>query len=125
MTKAEPINTRTLIAESQASKHKESYKILEKNQTYHIGVGARVDITDVPYLFVEILINLSPENAEVDLPRLEKTLRCMKALQNRGYMLTYEDSNSIYGEKKPIENPDEEYSIVTKILANLKEHKLR
>jgi hypothetical protein len=104
------------VDEAKASKDKEAYKLLEKNQTYRIGVGARIDSPDAPSFFVEVLINLSDGHGEVDLPRLEKTVICLNALHTRGYLLAY-DGNSVSCEsKKGFQNLNDEYSAVKALM---------
>lgn len=100
MNQNKPINTKVLIEEAQNSKDKETYKLLEKTQSYRIGVGARVDSPASLSLFIEVIIKLSTENTKVDLPRLNKILISLEALQKKGYTLTYQDDNSISCEKK-------------------------
>jgi hypothetical protein len=100
MNQTKPINTKVLIEAAQNSKDKEAYKLLEKTQSYRIGVGARIDSPATPSFFIEVIIKLSTENGRVDLLRLKKSLFSLEALQNRGYTLTYQDDNSISCEKK-------------------------
>jgi hypothetical protein len=117
LTHTKTIDTKTLAEEAKASKHKETYRLLEKNQNYRIGVGARADSPDAPSFFIEVVINLSSGSSEVDLSRLEKSLHCLKMLQAKGYSLTYQDGNSISGEKtKTIQNPNEEYLTIKSLM---------
>ena len=95
MHQTEPIDTKALVEEAKTSRDKEAYKLLEKTPSCRIGVGARVDSPNPPSFFIEVIVKLSTENDEVNLLRLEKTLRLLRALQTRGYSLTYEDDNSI------------------------------
>ncbi len=95
MNQTKPIDTKALIEEAKTSRDKEAYKLLEKTPSYRIGVGARTDSPNPTSFFIEVIVKLSTENSEVNLPRLEKTLRLLKALQTRGYSLTYQDDNSI------------------------------
>jgi hypothetical protein len=94
MNQTKPIDTKVLIEEAKTSRDKEAYKLLEKTPLYRIGVGARSGSPD-PLFFIELIVKLSTENGEVNLQRLEKTLCSLKALQKRGYSLTYQDDNSI------------------------------
>jgi hypothetical protein len=111
LTQTNPIDTKALAEQAKASIHKETYRLLEKNHAYRIGVGARANLPDASSFFVEVIINLSPKNGEVDLWRLEKTLSCLKKLKTKGYSLTYEDGNCISCETtKPIQNLNEEYT---------------
>ena len=95
MNQTKPIDTKALIEEAKTSRDKEAYKLLEKTPSYRIGIGARIDSLNPPYFFVEVIVKLSTENGEVNLPRLEKTLRLLRALQTMGYSLTYQGDNSI------------------------------
>jgi len=95
LNQTKPIDTKVLIEKAKTSKDKEAYKLLEKTTSYRIGVGARVDKPDLSSFFIEIVFNLSTENGEVNLLRLEKTLRLLKTLKAKGYSLTYQGDNSI------------------------------
>jgi hypothetical protein len=95
MNQTKPIDTKALIEEAKTSRDKEAYKLLEKTPSYRIGVGVRIEPPNPPSFFIEIIVKFSTKNSEVNLPRLEKTLRLLKALQTRGYSLTYQDDNSI------------------------------
>jgi len=99
MSLTKPLDTKALIEKAKASRDKEAYKLLEKSPSYRIGVGARTDSQNSPSFFIEIIVKLSTENGEVNLPRLEKTLHLLKTLQKRDYSLTYQDDNSISCEK--------------------------
>ena len=116
MTKPTSFDTAALAKQAQNSKEKEAYQQLEKTQTYRIGVGARAN-PPAPSFFVEIIINLSTENGEVDLQHLEKTLKCLKALKARRYTLTYEDGNCISCETSTaIQSPHEEYLVIKALM---------
>jgi hypothetical protein len=99
LTESELIDADALIREAKTSQHKESYRLLERNHAFRIGVGARADSSDAPSLFIEIIISPCPNSSEVDLQNLEKTLEFLKRLQVRGYSLTYQDGNCICCEK--------------------------
>jgi hypothetical protein len=114
-----PIDIRALAENAMASRNKETYKLLEKNSAYRIGVGARAPSTDAPSFFIEVLINLSAKATEVDLAQLEKALKGLKALQSRGYALFFEDSNCVSCEKKIVQNPNDEYLTVKSLLKPL------
>ena len=110
MTKPKPIDTKNMAEEARTSKLKETYRLLEKNQTYRIGVGARANLPETSSFFVEVVLNLAAENGEVDVARLEKILAFLKAIKARGYSLTFEDGNCISCETTAaVENPSEEY----------------
>lgn len=90
---------KALIEKAKTSRDQEAYKLLEKTTSYRIGVGARTDPQNPPSFFIEVIVRLSTENDDVNLTRLEKNLHLLKALQMRGYSLTYQDDNSITCEK--------------------------
>ncbi|MGD0204044.1 MAG: hypothetical protein ABSC20_09105 [Candidatus Bathyarchaeia archaeon] len=95
MNQTKPVDTKALMEEAKTSRDKEAYKLLEKTPSYRIGVGVRIEPPNPPSFFIEVIVKLSTENSEVNLARLEKTLRLLKALQTRGYSLTYQDDTSI------------------------------
>jgi hypothetical protein len=118
MHQTKPIDTKALIEEAKTSRDKEAYKLLEKTPSYRIGVGARTDSLNPPSFFIEVIVKLSTENGEVNLPRLEKTLCLLRALQTRGYSLTYQDDNSISCETtRSIHEISQEYD-AAKLLIN-------
>jgi hypothetical protein len=99
LRKSKPIDADALIKEARTSEHKEAYKLLERNHTFRIGVGARVDLSDAPSFFIEIIISLCSNSSEVDLQNLEKILLCLRALQAREYSMVYQDGNCISCER--------------------------
>ena len=119
LKKVNPIDTRALAENAKASKDKETYRTLEKNSAYRIGVGARASSTDALSFFIEVLINLSAKANEVDLAQLEKALQSLKVLHSRGYGLAFEDCNCVSCEKGPIQDPNEEYLSAKSILRSL------
>ena len=120
MNQTKPIETKALIEEAKTSRDKEAYKLLEKTPSYRIGVGARTELPN-PTLFIEVIVKLSTENGEVNLSRLEKALRLLKALQTRGYSLTYQDGNSISCETTTsIHEISQEYDAAKSIISGRK-----
>ena len=67
MKKTEPINPEKLLKEAKAAEHKEAYQLMEKNEIFRLGVGARANTLEEPPFFVEVNIKLSEESGEVDL----------------------------------------------------------
>ncbi|MCW4017582.1 MAG: hypothetical protein NWF00_02680 [Candidatus Bathyarchaeota archaeon] len=116
MIKNTTINSNALAKEAKVSKNKETYKLIEKNQIYRIGVGARADSTDAPSFFIEVLVSLSAGSGEVDLSYLKKALTCLKTLQSKGYLLAFEDGNIVSCEKKRLHDLNEEYLAVKSLL---------
>jgi len=126
MNQTKPIDTKALIEEAKTSRDKEAYKLLEKTLSYRIGVGARIDSPNPPSFFIEVIVKFSTEDSEVNLPRLEKTLRLLKALQTRGYSLTYQDGNSISCETTTSINLiSQEYDATKSIINRRKAHSPR
>jgi hypothetical protein len=111
LTEINSMNTEALAQDAKASEHKEAFSMLEKNQAYRIGVGARAE-ADATSFFIEVIINLTMETCKVNILRLEKTLNCLKMLQARGYSLAFEDGNCISCEKKFVQHPDKEYATI-------------
>lgn len=125
MNQIKQIDTKALIEEAKTSRDKEAYKLLEKAQLYRIGVGARTNSSNSPSFFIEVIVKLSTENGEVNLSRLDKILRLLKALQTRGYSLTYQDDNSISCETTTsIHEISQEYEAAKSII-NRRSRKVR
>jgi hypothetical protein len=93
------MDTDALVKEAKSSEHKEAYRLLERDHTFRIGVGARVDSSAAPSFFIEIIISLCPNSSEVDIQNLEKILLFLKAFQARGYSLIYQDGKCISCER--------------------------
>jgi hypothetical protein len=120
MMKNEPINVQKLLEKAKASEHKEAYRQIERNKTYRIGIGARVETT-TPSFFVEIIINLTLESNEVNIHHLEKTINCLKHLREKNYTLTYQDFNCISCEANiEPQNLTKEYTTALKLLKTFK-----
>ncbi len=116
LTQTNSIDTASLAKDAAQSKHKETYHLLEKNQAYRIGVGARAKMPTPPSFFVEAIINMATDG-EVNLIQLERILQCLKTLKDRGYTLTYEDGNCISCETTtPIQDADKEYRAIKTLL---------
>jgi len=99
MDKNEPIDTKDLIEKAESCADKEAYKMLDKTRSYRIGVGTKVDSPTSPSFFIEVIIKLSPENGKVNLQRLRRMLISLEALQKEGYILSYQDDNTVCCEK--------------------------
>ncbi len=117
MTKQESIDATALSEKAQGSIEKEAYVQLKKTTTYRLGVGARAKPPNLPSFFVEVIINLSPDNRQVDLLRLENSVACLKLLKARGYTLTYEDDSCISCETtSACQDPNEEYKAIKALI---------
>ena len=91
--------------------------IVERNEIFRVGVGAKAKALEDSTFFVEVNLKLSPESGEVDMLRLEKTLQCLRTLQTRGYTLTCQDDTCISCEKtRDVQNVTKEYTTVTSLL---------
>ncbi len=119
LTQTNPIDTASLAEDAAQSKHKETYHLLEKNQAYRIGVGARAKMPTPPSFFVEAIINMATDG-EVNLIQLERILQCLKTLKDRGYTLTYEDGNCISCETTTsVQDPNKEYQTIKMVFKTL------
>lgn len=108
-----PIDTEQLFNEAKKSEDKESYRLLEKNPGYRIGVGAELLRSDQPSFFFEVAIQLCREYEEVDLSLLEGNLALLKGLKTRGYSLSCQDGNFVSCRKKVTQdNMQAEYSSI-------------
>jgi hypothetical protein len=117
MKEGKPLEIKALLAEAKASEHKEAYRTLDRNQSFRIGIGVRLNSPSTPSFFVEILIFLCPSLSIVDLEALEKSLTCLKELQARNYSLIGQDDNCISCETAtPVQNLSEEYAAVKSLL---------
>ena len=113
MNHANRINVQALQEAAENSEHKESYIVLKKNQNYRIGVGVRLIRPNHFSFFLEVLIYICTENAQVDLPLLENKLSFLNKLHEREYVLSCQNDNSIFGEiTVPAENLETEYEII-------------
>jgi hypothetical protein len=117
MKEIELLPTKTLLEEAKASGHGEAYRTLDKNQSFRIGVGVRLNPPKAPSFFVEILIRLCPSSSTMDLEALEKGLTSLKALQARNYLLICQGDNCITCETTtPPQNQAEEYAEVKSLI---------
>jgi predicted Zn-ribbon and HTH transcriptional regulator len=120
VTKREPIDIAALAKQAQVSEEKEAYIQLDKTQSYRIGMGARANPPAMPSFFVEVILNLSTKNRNVDLQRLENILACLKTLKARGYTLICEDSNCISCETAfDIQNSNREYQAIKAVMQTI------
>jgi hypothetical protein len=116
LTKQEPIEIMMLAKQAQVSEDKEVYVQLEKTRSFRIGMGSRAQPPMLSF-FIEVIINLSTENMEVNLQRLENIFSCLKTLKAREYTLCFEDNNCISCEKAiEQQNLDEEYRSVKTLM---------
>jgi hypothetical protein len=105
MKTSKQVNAKDLLMQAKASEHKEAYQLVNKTVNYRVGIGARIPLspTQPPTFFVEVIINMCPACSKVDLAVLERALVCLKTLEQNGYTLTSQDSNSILCEKPATE----------------------
>lgn len=107
------LNPEKLVMEARASEHHEAYKILERNQSYRIGVGVRIKASGNYSFFLEILVYLCPASGNLDLEILDRCMAYLKELDKRGYFLACQDGECISCEKTvPAERLVEEYAAV-------------
>jgi hypothetical protein len=116
--KNKPINVQALLEKAKVNEHKEAYRQIERNKTYRIGIGARVENT--PSFFVEIIISLTLGSNEVDIHYLEKAINCLKHLREKNYALTYQDFNCIACEINiEPQNLTKEYTTTLKLIKRI------
>ena len=87
MNQTNTVDTKALMEEAKASKDKEAYKLLENTSSYRIGAGARIDSPNPSTFFIELLVKLSTENDEVNLPRLVKNLTYAKSAKKKRLLI--------------------------------------
>jgi hypothetical protein len=98
------INTKTLLKTAESSEDNEAYQPIAKTEQCRVGIGARLPLpAQTPTFFVEIVVNMCPACTKADLNFLERALNVLKALEQKGYMLTCQDGNSILCEKTATE----------------------
>ena len=116
MKETKLIDIKVLLEKAKNSEHKESYRVLERSRNYRIGIGARLEPTDQPSFFFEILVYLCPQSSKFDLQVLEKNLVLLKELQARGYSLSCQDDRCISCETTvPPQNLAAEYENIKSI----------
>jgi len=114
---AKSLDPQKLLKEANAAEHKEACMIVERNEIFRVGVGAKASALKDSTFFVEVNLKLSPESGEVDMLRLAKTIQCLRTLQTRGYTLTCQDDTFISCEKiRDAKNVTKEYTAVTSLL---------
>jgi len=114
------IDVKALLEEAKNSEHKESYRILERNPKYRIGIGIRLESSGQPSFFIETLVYLCPNPSKIDLSLLEKTVILLKELQARGYSLSCQDDHCILCETTvPPQNLAAEYETIKSITKRL------
>ncbi len=120
MKRTKLIDVQALQEEAKNSEYKESYRVLERSRNYRIGLGVRLEPTDQPSFFFEILVYLCPQSSKFDLQVLEKNLMFLKELQVRGYSLSCQDDRCIACETiSPPQNLAAEYETIKSITKRL------
>jgi hypothetical protein len=111
------IDINSLQEEAKKSEEKEAFTVLARTNGYRVGVGARLKTPANPIFFVEIIASLCPRHHDVNLNSLEKNLRTLKQLKERGYLLTCDEDGTISCEfPVPSENLVAEYKAANSIL---------
>ena len=101
-----------LLNEAIASDHHEGYHILEKTVNFRIGVGARLDPSNQPHFFIEILLYMTPDDERVDVMHLKRIVSALKRLQARHSSMVFQDGNCISCERQVSpERLQKEYAI--------------
>jgi hypothetical protein len=114
------LDVKALLKQAQGSEHGETYKTLDRNPNFRIGIGVRLTAPNTTSFFVEIIIYLCPSSSKIDLKVLEKSLACLKELQARNYSLISQDDNCISCEiTTPAQKLAEEYAAVESLLKTI------
>ncbi len=88
------IDTKGLMEKAVRSEVREAFQTMDRRPGLRIGAGARA-----PHLyFVEVLIDMFP-GGQVDLDNIQKALRVLLWLEERGYRLSCRDDRAVCGEK--------------------------
>jgi hypothetical protein len=98
MKVSQEIDIQALLEKAEDSEYKEAFLVLEKSTHYRIGAGVRLQSSNHPSFFIEVLIYLCPNSSQVDLSLFEKKLNFLKELQGRTYVLMCQPDNSICSE---------------------------
>ena len=94
-----------MLEEATKSENKESYKLVERNKGYRIGVGVELAPSGQPLFFIEIVVNLCTDSSRAVLPILERSLAFLKDLEAKGYSISCQDGNFISCQK-PVKSSD-------------------
>jgi len=117
MDNIKTVDIQALRKEADSSEHKEAYKVLEKSKNYRIGVGVRLESTNQPSFFLEVLVYLCPNSPQVDISLLQKNVMFLRELQARGYSLVCQDDNCISCETTvSLQNLASEYETVKMVM---------
>jgi hypothetical protein len=102
-----------LLKEAEKSGHNEFYKLLERDESYRIGVGVELAPSGQYLIFIEIVVNLCSEPSEVNLSKLERNLLFLRDLEAKGYSMSCQEDAFIFCQKivKP-SDLNEEYATV-------------
>jgi hypothetical protein len=93
------IDIKSILNEALNSEHGESYRLVERNKSYRIGVGVELAPSGQPLFFIEIVVRLCAVVPKSEINFLEKTLLFLKELNTRGYSMLCQDDNSIACQK--------------------------
>jgi hypothetical protein len=93
------IDIKGILNEALNSEHGESYRLVERNKNYRIGVGVELAPSGQPLFFIEIVVHLCADVPKPELDFLEKTLLFLEDLKTRGYSMLCQDDSSIVCQK--------------------------
>jgi hypothetical protein len=92
---AKDIRIHSLQEQAKKSEDGEAFRVLTRIYNCRIGVGARVEPTEKPTFFIEVLVSVCRGRDPVDLDRIEKSLFLLRQLKKRGYVLNCEEDGCI------------------------------
>ncbi len=98
------MDARAIEESARASDTGEHFQELDRGTSFRIGVGARMNPSERPAFFIEVIVNPCP-GPGVDLSVMERNLSVLMELEARGYTMRLEDDGSIVCEV--IVQPDE------------------
>ena len=116
MATSDNIDEKRLAEEARASEHGEAYRAMVKNDSYRIGVGARVNGGLV--YFVEVVVPVT-SGPQVELGEMERRLDILKRLEGVGFILTPQEDGNIGGELLvPVGELDQGYQRAVSLLTS-------
>jgi hypothetical protein len=93
MAPANRIDAASLVKEASASEQKESYRLIEKTQSYRIGIGVRLSPRP-PSFFLEIIIYHLPVNENPSRSNSQQQRPLFKRLRQRGYVVSCQEETN-------------------------------
>jgi hypothetical protein len=88
-----------LKAKATASPDAEAYALAAKGEDSRVGACASASPAGSVRFGVEVLVQLCPAAGPVDLEVIERRLRALKELEDRGFELSYEGDGCVSCQK--------------------------